>query len=210
MSAPGQASLSLPLAQESFLDMPSMSLRHTWLLPLIVFAAAAGLIFVPLTMTLVAGIADEHSGVASSMFNAGQQIGGQPARARAHLDERNAELLFVLRQHRIAGGQLFDIAFYNHLETRDGSVIGPAVSQAAEILAPYLERALKDLLRECLCHIGVDEAGGYSIHKHAAPAEHGRRTVAVSRDGGVSVISRRGAAADPRRDGAALAIRRGS
>jgi hypothetical protein len=45
-------------------------------LPLIVFAAAAGLIFVPLTMTLVAGIADEHAGVASSMFNAGQQIGG--------------------------------------------------------------------------------------------------------------------------------------
>ncbi len=45
-------------------------------LPLLVFAAAAGLIFVPLTMTLVAGIADEHSGVASSMFNAGQQIGG--------------------------------------------------------------------------------------------------------------------------------------
>jgi hypothetical protein len=27
-------------------------------------------------MTLVAGIADEHSGVASSMFNAGQQVGG--------------------------------------------------------------------------------------------------------------------------------------
>ena len=39
-------------------------------LPLLVFAAAAGLIFVPLTMTLVAGISDEHSGVASSMFNA--------------------------------------------------------------------------------------------------------------------------------------------
>ena len=45
-------------------------------LPLIVFAAAAGLIFVPLTMTLVAGISDEHAGVASSMFNAGQQVGG--------------------------------------------------------------------------------------------------------------------------------------
>ena len=27
-------------------------------------------------MTLVAGISDEHSGVASSMFNAGQQVGG--------------------------------------------------------------------------------------------------------------------------------------
>jgi EmrB/QacA subfamily drug resistance transporter len=45
-------------------------------LPLLVFAATAGLIFVPLTMILVAGIADEHSGVASSMFNAGQQVGG--------------------------------------------------------------------------------------------------------------------------------------
>jgi EmrB/QacA subfamily drug resistance transporter len=45
-------------------------------LPLLVFAAAAGLIFVPLTMTLVAGISDQHSGVASSMFNAGQQVGG--------------------------------------------------------------------------------------------------------------------------------------
>jgi EmrB/QacA subfamily drug resistance transporter len=45
-------------------------------LPLVVFAAAAGLIFVPLTMMLVAGISDEHAGVASSMFNAGQQVGG--------------------------------------------------------------------------------------------------------------------------------------
>ena len=45
-------------------------------LPLVVFAMAAGLIFVPLTMTLVAGISDEDSGVASSMFNAGQQVGG--------------------------------------------------------------------------------------------------------------------------------------
>jgi EmrB/QacA subfamily drug resistance transporter len=46
------------------------------MLPFIVFAFAAGLIFVPLTMTLVAGISDEDSGVASSMFNAGQQVGG--------------------------------------------------------------------------------------------------------------------------------------
>src|SRR5215472_1564975 len=45
-------------------------------LPLLVFAACAGLIFVPLTMILVAGISDEHAGIASSMFNAGQQVGG--------------------------------------------------------------------------------------------------------------------------------------
>ncbi len=46
------------------------------MLPLLVFAITAGLIFVPLTMALVAGISDEHAGVASSMFNAGQQMGG--------------------------------------------------------------------------------------------------------------------------------------
>jgi EmrB/QacA subfamily drug resistance transporter len=45
-------------------------------LPLLLFAVTAGLIFVPLTMTLVAGISDEHAGIASSMFNAGQQVGG--------------------------------------------------------------------------------------------------------------------------------------
>ena len=45
-------------------------------LPLLVFAATAGLIFVPLTMILVARISDEDAGVASSMFNAGQQVGG--------------------------------------------------------------------------------------------------------------------------------------
>jgi hypothetical protein len=45
-------------------------------LPLLVFSAAAGLIFVPLTMALAAGISDEHAGIASSMFNAGQQVSG--------------------------------------------------------------------------------------------------------------------------------------
>jgi MFS family permease len=46
------------------------------MLPLLVFAITAGLIFVPLTMTLVARISDQHAGIASSMFNAGQQVGG--------------------------------------------------------------------------------------------------------------------------------------
>ena len=45
-------------------------------LPLMLFAVTAGLIFVPLTMILVARISDEDAGVASSMFNAGQQVGG--------------------------------------------------------------------------------------------------------------------------------------
>jgi predicted MFS family arabinose efflux permease len=46
------------------------------MLPLLVFATTAGLIFVPLTMALVAGVSDEDAGIASSMFNAGQQVGG--------------------------------------------------------------------------------------------------------------------------------------
>jgi hypothetical protein len=46
------------------------------MLPPLVFAITAGLIFAPLTMTLVAGISDQHAGIASSMFNAGQQVGG--------------------------------------------------------------------------------------------------------------------------------------
>jgi EmrB/QacA subfamily drug resistance transporter len=45
-------------------------------LPLLVFAAAAGLIFVPLTAILITGVSDEHAGIASSMFNVGQQVGG--------------------------------------------------------------------------------------------------------------------------------------
>lgn len=49
------------------------------MLPLLVFAITAGLIFVPLTMTLVAGISDEHAGIASSMFNAGQQSAARSA-----------------------------------------------------------------------------------------------------------------------------------
>jgi hypothetical protein len=46
------------------------------MLPLMLFAAAAGCIFVPLTSALVAGIPEEDAGIASSMFNAGQQVGG--------------------------------------------------------------------------------------------------------------------------------------
>jgi hypothetical protein len=42
----------------------------------VVFAAAADMIFVPPTMTLVTAIAEQDSGVASSMFNTGQQVGG--------------------------------------------------------------------------------------------------------------------------------------
>jgi hypothetical protein len=79
---------------------PAGTRRLGLALPLIVFAAAAGLIFVPLTMTLVAGISDEHAGVASSMFNAGQQVGGPMIVTSASRTSATATSRPPPRQHR--------------------------------------------------------------------------------------------------------------
>jgi EmrB/QacA subfamily drug resistance transporter len=89
-------------------------------LPLVVFAAAAGLIFVPLTMILVARISDEDAGVASSMFNAGQQVGGAiglavigtVAWAVVNNDVRNAVGHLTAASAAVArpGGQVYDHA----------------------------------------------------------------------------------------------------
>jgi predicted MFS family arabinose efflux permease len=72
--------LGTPLAAGAMFWLSRLHEHSTYsaglLFPFVLFAAGAGLIFVPLTMTLVAGISDEDSGVASSMFNAGQQVGG--------------------------------------------------------------------------------------------------------------------------------------
>jgi EmrB/QacA subfamily drug resistance transporter len=72
--------LGTPLAAGAMFWLSRVELHSQYvgglLLPFVLFAVGAGLIFVPLTMTLVAGIAEEDSGVASSMFNAGQQVGG--------------------------------------------------------------------------------------------------------------------------------------
>jgi MFS family permease len=93
-------------------------------LPLIVFAASAGLIFVPLTMTLVAGIADEHQGVASSMFNAGQQVGGAVGLAvigSVTWSVVNNHVRDALRQ--VAAGQASTGHFAGRSAVRPGSPI---------------------------------------------------------------------------------------
>jgi predicted MFS family arabinose efflux permease len=86
------------------------------MLPLIVFALAAGLIFVPLTMTLVAGISDEDSGVASSMFNAGQQIGGAVGLATI--------------------GTIAWSAFNHHVKSALSDLSAPAVHAASHAISP--------------------------------------------------------------------------
>jgi sugar phosphate permease len=86
------------------------------MLPFIVFAFAAGLIFVPLTVTLVAGISEEDSGVASSMFNAGQQIGGAIGLATI--------------------GTVAWSVFNHHVKTSLSHLSAPAVHAASHAVSP--------------------------------------------------------------------------
>ncbi|MBO0893213.1 MAG: MFS transporter [Acidimicrobiales bacterium] len=44
--------------------------------PMLVLAMGLGLVFVPLTLTAVAGVRQQESGLASALLNTGQQIGG--------------------------------------------------------------------------------------------------------------------------------------
>jgi EmrB/QacA subfamily drug resistance transporter len=44
--------------------------------PMLLAAVGLGMIFVPLTTTVVAGVQERDAGVASSLFNVGQQVGG--------------------------------------------------------------------------------------------------------------------------------------
>lgn len=44
--------------------------------PMMITAAGMGLIFVPLSLVALTKVADNHAGVASSLLNVGQQVGG--------------------------------------------------------------------------------------------------------------------------------------
>jgi EmrB/QacA subfamily drug resistance transporter len=52
------------------------SYLDTVLGPTIAIGAGLGMVFVPITLVAMAGVADEESGVAASLRNAGQQLGG--------------------------------------------------------------------------------------------------------------------------------------
>jgi EmrB/QacA subfamily drug resistance transporter len=55
---------------------PSSTYLSGVLGPMLLFGAGMGVVFVPLTMTSLAGVAPEDSGAASSMVNVMQQVGG--------------------------------------------------------------------------------------------------------------------------------------
>jgi MFS family permease len=103
-------------------------------LPLLVFAATAGMIFVPLTMTLVAGISDENAGVASSMFNAGQQVGGAVGLAVI------GSISWTVVNHHI------------HNSVRALAAAGPAAAHRAIVLpgSPLYDHALATGVRTAL------------------------------------------------------------
>jgi MFS family permease len=121
-------------------------------LPLLVFAATAGLIFVPLTMALVAGISDEHAGIASSMFNAGQQAGGavglavigSVAWAVVNNDVRHA-LAHASARHPVLPGS----PIYDHALTA-GVNAALAIGAAATVLALIVTLAAIRVRREDL------------------------------------------------------------
>lgn len=69
-----------------------------FLLCLLTLAFGMGCVFVPLTMTAVAGVAHQDTGIASALLNTGQQLGGAVGLAvlgtvAAHASERRADEL---------------------------------------------------------------------------------------------------------------------
>ncbi|NEA36315.1 MFS transporter [Streptomyces sp. SID13031] len=75
ISGAGSALMAAGMFGFSRLDVDSTYASH--LLPyILVLAFGMGLIFVPLTLTAVSGVADEDSGVGSAVLNTVQQIGG--------------------------------------------------------------------------------------------------------------------------------------
>jgi EmrB/QacA subfamily drug resistance transporter len=128
------------------------------MLPFIAFALAAGLIFVPLTITLVAGISDEDSGVASSMFNAGQQVGGAIGLAtigtvawsdfnhhvRASLGHLSAPAVHAATHAISPGSPIYDHALSSGL-TR-GLTLGAAGAAVAFVVALVTIRVRREEL----------------------------------------------------------------
>jgi predicted MFS family arabinose efflux permease len=79
--------------------------------PMVIMAFGLGLIFVPLTLTAVAGVAKQDSGVASAVLNTMQQVGGSiglatlsTVAARATTN-KGTELAATLKQ-QVASGQV--------------------------------------------------------------------------------------------------------
>jgi EmrB/QacA subfamily drug resistance transporter len=68
------------------------------LLPIIVLSVGMGLVFVPLTLTAVVGVAKEDSGIASAVLNTMQQIGGAIGLATLSTVAVNAQTDFVRDQ----------------------------------------------------------------------------------------------------------------
>ena len=118
-------------------------------LPLLVFAAAAGLIFVPLTMALAAGISDEHAGIASSMFNAGQQVGGAVVgRHRQHgLDDRQQPRQALTRGRLGPTRRPARQPVYDHALT-SGDTAALTIGAAATVLALIATLAAIRIRRE--------------------------------------------------------------
>ncbi len=69
----------LALGRRDVLAVPdhrAQQLRRRLLGPLLIIAAGLGLLFVPMTLVALTKVRNEDTGVASSLLNVGQQVGG--------------------------------------------------------------------------------------------------------------------------------------
>jgi len=109
ISGTGAVLASAAMFGFSRLEVDSSYAGH--LLPfIVVMAFGMGLVFVPMTLTAVAGVAQEDSGVASAVLNTMQQVGGSLGLATlstvfaSALADRAAELGGALQAKAAAGG----------------------------------------------------------------------------------------------------------
>ncbi|GAA4717014.1 MFS transporter [Pedococcus ginsenosidimutans] len=109
ISGTGAVLASAAMFGFSRLEVDSSYAAH--LLPfIVVMAFGMGLVFVPMTLTAVAGVAQEDSGVASAVLNTMQQVGGSLGLATlstvfaSALADRAGELGGALQAKAAAGG----------------------------------------------------------------------------------------------------------
>src|SRR5215813_640251 len=134
--------------------------------PMLVTVAGLGLIFVPLFLVAVSGVRDEDSGLASSLANTGQQVGGAIGLAA----------LGTIVWGAVAHSTRTQLAHAAAAAARAGQPV-PALRSSAQIPLPILHHALaSDISRGFVVGAGIMLAAvrpgrrAQRPHRHAVTA----------------------------------------
>ena len=129
------------LAMWGFTTLDTSSSYLHFLGPLMLLAFGMGCVFVPLTMTAVAGVAPHETGVASALLNTGQQLGGAVGLAvlgtiAAHASENRAqELAAAARGGAAHGASPAAIAHDIFMHGQDAAFAGAIAMAALALIA---------------------------------------------------------------------------